>query len=244
MKPVSSIVVLTGAGISAESGLSTFRDNNGLWCDHRIEDVATPQAFARNPKLVQDFYNMRRAQLASVEPNAAHIALAQLAERFQGSFTLVTQNVDNLHARALAGRTLRSHFELLPMHGELTKVRCSETEKIVNWQGDITPQSQCACCYETGTLRPHIVWFGEMPLYMNKIMRALQACDLFISIGTSGNVYPAAGFVQEVKRAGHGKTVELNLEPSQGHSLFDERIYGPATQLVPKFIDELINTTI
>jgi NAD-dependent deacetylase len=231
-----SIVVLTGAGISAESGLSTFRDNNGLWCNHRVEDVATPEAFERDPELVQNFYNMRRRQLEDVVPNAAHIALADLAERFTGQFTLVTQNVDDLHLRALNGRVPGKEFELLPMHGELTKVRCVETGKIFDWRKDILPNTQCACCYEAGTLRPHIVWFGEMPLYMDKIYHALQKCDLFVSIGTSGNVYPAAGFVQQVRHAGRGKTVELNMEPSLGHSLFDEKIYGSATETVPEFI--------
>jgi len=233
---IHSIVILTGAGISAESGVATFRDSGGLWCNHRIEDVATPEGFARNPKLVQDFYNMRRAQLKDVEPNEAHLALAKLAERFDGEMLLVTQNVDDLHERALQGKTPKAGFELLHMHGELAKARCTETDQIHDWTGDIRPDSPCACCYETGTLRPHIVWFGEMPLAMEKIYTALQRCDLFLSIGTSGNVYPAAGFVQEVRRRGRGHTVELNLEPSLGASLFDEHVYGPATRTVPSFI--------
>lgn len=236
MTRVNSIVVLTGAGISAESGVSTFRDNGGLWCNHRIEDVATPEAFARNPKLVQDFYNMRRAQLSSVHPNAAHLALADLAQRFEGRFLLVTQNVDDLHDRAHAGKKPRGEFELLHMHGELTRARCTETGQVYDWLGDIKADSQCACCHELGTLRPHIVWFGEMPLAMDRIYDALAQCDLFLSIGTSGNVYPAAGFVQEARQNGRARTVELNLEPSLGASLFDEKIYGPATQTVPEFV--------
>jgi len=250
MRKANSIVILTGAGISAESGLSTFRDNDGLWCNHRVEDVATPEAYARNPKLVQDFYNMRRAQLNEVQPNAAHIALAELADTFDGSVMLVTQNVDNLHERALESlgardkearsKGMRNEFELLHMHGELTKARCTETDIIYDWHADIAADSQCACCYETDTLRPHIVWFGEMPLYMEKIERALMECDVFVSIGTSGNVYPAAGFVQQVKRFGHGRTVELNMEPSQVHSLFDEKIYGPATRIVPEFVKRVL----
>lgn len=240
MKDIRSIVVLTGAGISAESGVATFRDNDGLWCNHRIEDVATPEAFIRNPKLVQEFYNTRRAQLGEVVPNAAHLALAKLAQHWEGRFLLVTQNVDDLHERALHGKKARSGFELLHMHGELRKVRCVETDHIHDWAGDITDASQCACCNEINTLRPHIVWFGEMPLYMEQIYSALGQCDLFISIGTSGNVYPAAGFVQEVKRGGRGKAVELNLEPSLGHSLFDEKIYGKATQIVPEYVERLL----
>lgn len=230
-----NLVVLTGAGISAESGVSTFRDNNGLWCNHRIEDVATPEAFERNPALVQQFYNQRRAQLPTVHPNAAHIALAELAKCWKGSFLLVTQNVDDLHDRA------HGNYELIHMHGELNKVRCTETERVFDWVGDITPHSQCACCHEVGTLRPHIVWFGEMPLEMPRIYQVLAECDVFLSVGTSGNVYPAAGFVQEVRRNGRGaRTVELNLEPSQGYSLFEERIYGKATEIVPEFIKSLV----
>ena len=226
MKDIHSIVVLTGAGISAESGVPTFRDSGGLWAGHRVEDVATPEGFARNPALVQSFYNARRAQLAEVKPNAAHLALADLAARFDGDFLLVTQNVDDLHDRAAAHTTPTPRFELIHMHGELAKARCSETEQVHNWAGDIHSGSQCACCYEIGTLRPHIVWFGEMPLAMERIYHALSRCDLFLSIGTSGNVYPAAGFVQEARRAG-SHTVELNLEPSSGHTLFHEKIYGP-----------------
>ncbi len=237
-----NIVILTGAGISAESGVSTFRDNDGLWCNHRIEDVATPEAFERNPALVQEFYNQRRAQLKTVRPNAAHEALADLAESWQGNLLLVTQNVDDLHDRAHVGRQLPPHFQLLHMHGELNKVRCVESEIAYDWQGDITSDSQCGCCHETGTLRPHIVWFGEMPLSMFAIERALAECDLFLSIGTSGNVYPAAGFVQQARRnSRNARTVELNLEPSQGYSLFEERIYGKATQIVPAFVADLLS---
>lgn len=241
MTKESTIVILTGAGISAESGVSTFRDNGGLWCNHRIEDVATPEAFARNPKLVQQFYNMRRAQLSEVQPNAAHHALADLAEHWKGRLLLVTQNVDDLHDRAHVSRKAGTGFELIHLHGELGKVRCTESETVYDWKGDISAESQCGCCNETGTLRPHIVWFGEMPLEMPKIYHALAECDLFISIGTSGNVYPAAGFVQEARANGRGaRTVELNLEPSQGHSLFEERIYGKATQIVPEFVKTIL----
>lgn len=235
-----SIVILTGAGISAESGLATFRASDGLWCNHRIEDVATPEAFERNPKLVQEFYNTRRAQLKEVQPNPAHDALARLAEQWSGDFLLVTQNVDDLHERALLGKQPAKGFRYLHMHGELRRVRCVETEREYAWDDDITPLTRCDCCKEVGTLRPHIVWFGEMPLGMETIHNALQSCDLFISIGTSGNIYPAAGFVHEVKMHGRGKAVELNLEPSQGYSLFDEKIYGPAGKVVPGYVERLL----
>ncbi|HEU5048309.1 MAG TPA: Sir2 family NAD-dependent protein deacetylase [Rickettsiales bacterium] len=205
----------------------------------RIEDVATPEAFARNPELVQSFYNQRRAQLAAVQPNAAHAALAMLAERFDGDFTLVTQNVDDLHDRALAGHASGKGFRFFHMHGELKKVRCVETDTIYGWAGDISSESLCGCCHEVGTLRPHIVWFGEMPLYMMEIYEALARCDLFVSVGTSGNVYPAAGFASEARARG-AHTLELNLEPSQGGYLFDEARYGRATELVPEFVKALL----
>lgn len=237
---VQSIVILTGAGISAESGITTFRAENGLWCNHRIEDVATPEGFMRNPALVQQFYNQRRAQLHTVMPNSSHYALARLAEKFEGNLLLVTQNVDDLHDRALAGLVLSEKFSLVHMHGELKKARCIKTDIVYEWAGDITEQSVCDCCRECGTLRPHIVWFGEMPLYMTEIYRALAQCDLFVAIGTSGNVYPAAGFVAEAKSAG-ARTIELNLEPSQVHSLFDEARHGKATALVPEFVDKFLN---
>ena len=238
---IPSLVILTGAGISAESGLLTFRDNNGLWCNHRIEDVATPEAFARDPKLVQQFYNMRRAQLKEVKPNQAHEAIARLACEWPGNFLLVTQNVDDLHSRAMQGKKPVKGYHLLHMHGELKKVRCLESEQVHDWVEDITEESLCACCGERGNLRPHIVWFGEMPLGMEIIHTALQQCDWFLSIGTSGNVYPAAGFVHEVRMYGRGKTVELNMEPSSGHSLFNEKIYGPASKIVPEYVDGLLD---
>lgn len=236
---VQSVVVLTGAGISAESGVATFRDGNGLWNNHRIEDVATPEGFARNPALVQAFYNQRRAQLSSVGPNAAHDALARLAEQFSGDFLLVTQNVDDLHDRALAAYALSDRFRFHHMHGELTKVRCVQSGIIYAWSGAITQESLCGCCLEAGTLRPHIVWFGEMPFYMPEIYRALAECDLFVSIGTSGNVYPAAGFAAEAKACG-AYTLELNLEPSQGMRLFDEAHQGRASELVPAFVEAML----
>ena len=222
-----NLVILTGAGISAESGLKTFRDAGGLWEGHRVEDVATPQAFHRNPKLVHDFYNMRRQQLKEVTPNAAHCALAVLERQWQGDFLLITQNVDNLHDRA-------GSKHLLHMHGELTKVRCERTFEIYDWDGELSTESVCACCNRAGLLRPHIVWFGEMPLDMPRIHSAITRADYFISIGTSGIVYPAAGFSYDAKVAG-ATTIEINLEPSGGEH-FDIGHYGPATQAVNQLV--------
>lgn len=239
-----TIVILTGAGISAESGISTFRDSNGLWCNHAIEDVATPEGFARNPALVHQFYNQRRAQLHEVAPNAGHLALARLAEEWEGRIVLVTQNVDDLHERAMAGKTAKADYSLLHMHGELRKIRCDISEEVFDWHDDLNLEHSCSCCNRKGYLRPHIVWFGEMPLYMNAIDYALRECDLFMSIGTSGNVYPAAGFVHQVRSLGRAHTVELNMEPSAGESLFHEKIYGPAGTVVPAYVNAILKGDI
>ncbi|MBW8734737.1 MAG: NAD-dependent deacylase [Asticcacaulis sp.] len=235
---MNSIVILTGAGISAESGVPTFRASDGLWCGHRVEEVATPEGFAANPALVQDFYNQRRRQLREVEPNAAHRALARLGVEWPGDVLVVTQNVDDLHDRAHAEVAATEGFDLIHMHGELLKARCTVTEHVCEWHDDILPDT-VSPFHPDATLRPHIVWFGEMPLAMHVIEQALARCSLFVSIGTSGNVYPAAGFVSAARRAG-AHTVELNLEPSLGQSLFAERRYGPATEIVPAFVDELL----
>jgi NAD-dependent deacetylase len=228
------IVVLTGAGISRESGLHTFRDADGIWARVRLEDVATPEAFARDPATVQGFYNARRRSLleAAIVPNAAHRALADLEERLPGQVLIVTQNIDDLHERA-------GSRNLLHMHGELLKARCTQCGAVLPWREDIDARSPCLACASIGTLRPHVVWFGEMPLDMERIGAALATCEVFVAIGTSGNVYPAAGFVEEAKHVAGALTVELNLEPSAGHSLFDERIYGPATEVVPRFVATL-----
>lgn len=232
-----NLVVLTGAGVSAESGVPTFRADDGLWLGHRIEDVATPEAFARDPALVQDFYNRRRRQLAQVEPNAAHHALADLAAGWDGDFLLVTQNVDDLHDRAHALIPPGPGFELIHMHGELLKASCTATGQICDCGDDLDPRHDSPFSSE-GWLRPHIVWFGETPLRMERIELALAEADLFVSIGTSGAVYPAAGFVQSANFAG-ARTVEINLEPSLGARLFDEGVYGPATEAVPRFLATL-----
>ncbi|UDF02732.1 NAD-dependent deacylase [Asticcacaulis sp. AND118] len=235
MKP--SIVILTGAGISAESGVPTFRASDGLWCGHRVEAVATPEGFEANPVRVHDFYNQRRAQLKEVAPNAAHHALARLSAEYDGDVLLVTQNVDDLHDRAHRGIAPKRGFGLIHMHGELLRARCVETEKSCDWAGDI--QIDTPSPFGALGLRPDIVWFGEMPFQMARIYDALSGCGLFLSIGTSGNVYPAAGFVQEATRAG-AHTVELNLEPSMGQNLFSEHIYGPATEVVPAYVASLL----
>lgn len=236
---MNSIVILTGAGISAESGVPTFRASDGLWCGHRVEEVATPEGFKANPALVQQFYNERRRHLRAVEPNAAHRALARLGVEWPGDVLVVTQNVDDLHDRAHAEVPETEGFELIHMHGELLKARCTETGKVCDWHDDIRPDTVSPFS-DAATLRPHIVWFGEMPLAMQVIERALAKCSLFVSIGTSGNVYPAAGFVSAARRAG-AHTVELNFEPSLGQSLFEERHYGPATKIVPVFVERLLS---
>lgn len=233
-----NLVILTGAGVSAESGVPTFRAGDGLWLGHRLEDVATPEAFARDPALVQDFYNKRRRQLAEVQPNLAHHALAELAARWEGDLLLVTQNVDDLHDRAHALLPPGPGFELIHMHGELLKAHCTRTGRISDWPGDLAVHEPSPH-HPDGRMRPHIVWFGETPLRMERIEAALADCDLFASIGTSGAVYPAAGFVQLANLAG-ARTAELNIEPTLGARLFDEGLYGPATEVVPRWVNELL----
>jgi NAD-dependent deacetylase len=228
----SSIVILTGAGISAESGVDTFRDAGGIWSKVDYRDVATPQGFARNPRLVHDFYNQRRRAMADVAPNAAHVALARLENAFAGDLLLVTQNIDDLHERAGSSR-------LIHMHGELSQALCTNCGNRLHWPGDMDIETLCPACHSTGTIRPDVVWFGEMPYHMARIEQALETCDLFVSIGTSGNVYPAAGFVEEARRH-RAHTVELNLEPSEGFSLFAEARQGKATEVVPAFVERIL----
>jgi len=234
MNKYQSIVILTGAGISAESGIQTFRAQDGLWEEHRIEDVATPQAFERDPELVQHFYNMRRQPLLDNEvgPNPAHVSLAKLEQQFSGSLMLVTQNIDNLHEQG-------GSQNVLHMHGEILKTRCKHTQEVFDCHSAVSIHDRCVCCQQAGNLRPHIVWFGEMPLYMDEISQALANCDLFVAIGTSGNVYPAAGFVQMANQAG-AHTLEINLEQSNVASDFDRAIYGKAGEVLPGWVDELL----
>jgi NAD-dependent deacetylase len=232
MKPVRNIVILTGAGVSAESGIDTFRSSGGLWEQHRVEDVATPEAFARDRDLVLRFYDMRRARIQEVEPNAAHHALALLDTEWEGGLLIVTQNVDDLHERAGAKR-------LLHMHGEHLNAWCTACEARHTWRGTLIERPTCPSCGVPGQLRPDIVWFGEMPYRMQEIYAALNRADLFVSIGTSGAVYPAAGFVREAREQGV-RTLELNLEPSQGSHWFDESRHGAATGIVPAWVNEVL----
>lgn len=227
-----NILILTGAGISAESGLGTFREKGGLWEKFDPIKLATPEAFADDPARVLEFYNARRANLADAKANAAHFALAELEQAWmmagRGEFTLVTQNIDDLHEQA-------GSANLLHMHGELLKTRCQACGHLYTDAGPITHGAPCSACGKPHGLRPHVVWFGEMPLGLDQIYRAMDRVDLFIAIGTSGTVYPAAGFVQEAKKLG-AWTVELSLEPGEVSEIFDEGIYGPATEFVPEWV--------
>ncbi|MDX6749451.1 NAD-dependent deacylase [Geminicoccaceae bacterium 1502E] len=234
---VDRIVVLTGAGISAESGLATFRGPGGLWEGRRLEEVATPEAFRRDPALVHRFYNARRRRLLEpgVQPNPAHLALARLEAEWPGEVVLVTQNIDDLHARA-------GSRQLIPMHGELLRIRCEACGQGRACRGDVDCTDACLACGSAGTLRPDVVWFGEMPHGLQRIYAALSGCGLFLSIGTSGQVYPAAGFVEAARESGEARTVELNLEPSAMSHCFAERRTGPAARTVPALVDELLDS--
>ena len=236
MPEIRNIVILTGAGISAESGIDTFRGGGGqsgmgLWEQHRVEDVATPEAFARDPDLVLRFYDMRRAAIQEKEPNAAHLALARLDRAWPGGLLIVTQNVDDLHERAGARRVLH-------MHGEHLNAWCTHCDLRSRWREPLIDRPACPAC-GARSLRPDVVWFGEMPYRMDEIYAALRAADLFVSIGTSGAVYPAAGFVRDARELG-ARTLELNLERSEGSAWFDESRLGPAGELVPAWVDEVL----
>lgn len=228
---IRNIVVLTGAGISAESGIATFRGPGGLWEGHRVEDVCTPEALARDPVLVHRFYDLRRAALDGVEPNAAHRALARLDAEWPGDLLIVTQNVDDLHERAGAAR-------MLHMHGELRSALCGACGDRIAWRETLPPGTSCGACGRAA-LRPDIVFFGEMPYDMDRIEAALAAADLFVSIGTSGAVYPAAGFVRSARHHG-ADTLELNLDPSEGSLFFAESRLGTAGELVPQWVETLL----
>ena len=231
MVSMQGIVVLTGAGVSAESGLKTFRDDDGLWEGHRVEEVATPEAFKRNPELVHHFYNLRRNRLREVAPNPAHQALARLEEMLGDRFLLVTQNVDDLHERAGSRR-------LLHMHGELLKMRCGLCGVVSECSHDLAGSARCGSCGGVGGMRPHIVWFGEMPLYLEEIDRALRHAALFVAIGTSGHVYPAAGFIHTAQAAG-ARTLEFNLAETALTDAFDESVVGPAAETVPRWVEKV-----
>ena len=227
-----NILILTGAGVSAESGLGTFREKGGLWAKFDPMKLATPEGFAEDPEAVLEFYNARRANLAGAKANAAHFALAELEQAWimagRGDFGLVTQNIDDLHEQA-------GSASLLHMHGELLKTRCTACGHLFTHREPIQRDAPCPACGQTKTLRPHVVWFGEMPLGLDQIYKALEQVDLFLAIGTSGTVYPAASFVLEAKRAG-AWTVELSLEPGEVSEVFDEGVYGPATEIVPEWV--------
>ncbi len=232
-----NVFVLTGAGISAESGLGTFRDKGGLWERFDPMKLATPEAFARDPQTVQAFYNARRRNLLAAAPNAAHGALARLEAALSARghhLMLVTQNIDDLHERA--GSQLVIH-----MHGELLKARCVACHAVTVWHEDLGAGEQCPHCHAPGRLRPHVVWFGEMPLHMQAIEDALTLTDVFVAIGTSGSVYPAAGFVREMQGKGV-PTCELNLEPSDNAAMFTQRHYGAASRIVPIWVDGLLTS--
>lgn len=238
MVTARNIVILTGAGISAESGLGTFRDKDGIWTKYPLEDLATPEGFQRNPQFVHGFYNDRREALKTARPHAGHEALATLEKEWCGrgnTFTLVTQNVDNLHEQAGS-----SSEHLIHMHGELLKIRCASCSVVMEHADPISTESICSSCDEAGYMRPHVVWFGEIPLGMDEIEAALTDVDVFVSVGTSGNVYPAAGFGQMARTMG-ARTVELNLEPSENAYVFDEALYGPASEIVPQWVDAFLS---
>lgn len=236
-QPQQKIVILTGAGISKESGIQTFRGPGGAYNHININEVATPRAFAKNPMKVHDFYNGRRKTLLKpgIKPNAAHEALARLEQEWgQDNCLVITQNVDHLHEQG-------GSQNVIHLHGEILKARCTSCAAVYEWTEDITMQTVCKTCNITGKMRVHVVWFGEMPFELTKIEEALQQCDLFVSIGTSGTVEPASEFVEIVQKNG-ARTVELNLEPSNNGSLFQEHNYGPASVVVPQFVDQLLES--
>lgn len=224
------VFVLTGAGVSAESGLGTFRDKGGIWARFDPMQLATPEAFARDPARVHEFYNFRRRNLLAAAPNAAHAALARLAAGTE--LFLCTQNIDDLHERA--GSPQVHH-----MHGELLTARCGWCGRREACRGDLSVETICEGCWQTGAMRPDVVWFGEMPIGLDRIEAALTAADLFVAVGTSGAVYPAAGYVAQARAAGI-PTVELNLAPSDNAGVFDDARYGPATEVVPAFVADLL----
>lgn len=238
MNSPSKIVILTGAGVSAESGIKTFRDQNGLWENHDVLEVASPQGFERDPELVLDFYNQRRRQLLSdqTSPNPAHFALARLENDFSGEVVLITQNIDNLHEQA-------GSQNVIHMHGELTKMRCQNCQKTFPCTEDMSTDQVCQICGKDSVMRPHVVWFGEVPLQMGEIEGHLRTATHFTAIGTSGLVYPAAMFVETARQNPSCQTLEINLEQTQGSPLFHEHISGPAGSTVPQWVEEVLKSS-
>ena len=232
---MNSIFVLTGAGISAESGIRTFRGTSGLWEGHRVEDVASPAGFQRDPALVFEFYNVRRKKIREAQPNAAHLALARLEREFPGTVTVVTQNIDDLHERA-------GSRNVIHMHGEALKARCRDCRAVAVLENNLDETNRCPACAVVGRLRPHIVWFGEMPLFMENIYLALSKANLFVAIGTSGNVYPAAGFAEAASQ--HGiRTIEVNPDSTKISPHFDEHLRGPAGRKVAELVEQLLSSS-
>jgi len=228
----SDIVILTGAGVSAESGLGTFRDKGGLWTRVDLAEVATPEGYARNPGLVLDFYNARRATCRAAAPNAAHHAIARLQRAHPGRVTLVTQNIDDLHERAGSGQVIH-------MHGQILRALCAECGHQWGWTGDMGTDDFCHACATVGRVRPDVVWFGEMPYHLEAIWDRIAGCDMFVAVGTSGAVYPAAGFVTDARHRG-AQTLEINLEPSDNAGFFDDSLLGPASETVPRWVAGLL----
>lgn len=233
-KQYKHILVLTGAGVSAESGLATFRDAEGLWNNHKVEDVATIDAFERNPEYVHAFYNEMKPELSAAKPNSAHLALAKLEKEYTGEVNIVTQNVDTLHEKAGSRKVYH-------IHGQINQAVCLNCGQILETWDAVDTQTVCPHCHIVGMMKPNIVFFGESLLYMNEVERLLKACDLFISVGTSGVVYPAAGFVQAAKYHG-AETWEFNLEAGANNYLFDKHIYGKCGTTLPAFVDELLKS--
>ena len=234
MSIFNNIVILTGAGISAESGLATFRASNGLWNNHKVEDVATVEGFARNPAYVHDFYNELKLELVKAQPNTAHLAITHLQKEYPANISVVTQNVDTLHEKA-------GNQNIYHIHGQINQAVCQHCGHILETFGDVDTQTQCANCNVVGMMKPNIVFFGENLLYMDKVDKLLSNCDLFLSVGTSGVVFPAASFVQIAKYNG-AKTFEFNLEATSNNFYFDKHIMGPAGTTLPAFVDELIKS--
>lgn len=236
MTTIPDIVILTGAGISAESGLATFRSSNGLWNNHRVEDIATIEGFERNPALVHDFYNGLKTEIQKARPNKAHLAITRLQEKYPGTVSVITQNVDTLHEKA-------GNRNVYHIHGQINQALCLNCGHILETFGDVDTETLCPHCRITGMMKPNIVFFGENLLCMDKVEELLRRCGLFISIGTSGVVYPAAGFVRTVKYYG-AKTCEFTLETTANNYLFDRHIYGKAGETFPPYVEELLSSCL